>query len=424
MNQPASNPILRRLQILEGLWNEFAADADARILRWIASDDSVQMLQTFIDLQSESSEIPDLFIELKSPLLKPAEWTSQLLAEFTQTVADNRANIEALGIVVRWNPPPPQPPPDHPTLLNSLIEFATFTQSLADHFVVVLNPSAVISRSELDNWLTKLATLPIPEALRFMVIDYDHPPQLRRLAESPVGRSVDPQLNMSQAYEQIAAEAGPPGPGHDFRRYYVATTNAAGQGDTAAASQAAAKAIEIAVRENWHHLACTVQMALGAAWFTAGKPTEFLNCCHAALKHLLGQTDDVCRKLLVTVHMSTGSACIAAGKTADAATPFQAAATAAAEIQDHRGELEGWRMAAWCLEQAGQSQPAWDCSLKSLAAAKLLDPEQRRNTHLPWAGETMLRLARKDKQRRDLTENQMTELLGQDWKSLLTPGAV
>ena len=422
---PPLNPIQLRLRTLEGLWNEFASDKDARILRWIADDDSTQLIQTFINLQSEPvSDIPDLFIELKSPFLNADNWNSQLIEEFAGLISENRTDIESLGIVLRWNPPPAGTIPTLNSLLDSLVAFTKAAESLAEHVAIAINPSAVTHPQQLSLWLQQLAKLPIPESLRFIVIDPAAHPRFQNLEDSPVVRSVDPQLNMPQAYEQIAAEAGPPGPGHDFRRYYVAVTNAAGIGDTAKAEQAAAKAIEIALREKWHHLACTAQMALGAAWLAAGKPEKMLAACQTSIAYLHGLTDDVSKKLLVTLRMSEGSACIAASQNSAAAAAFQLAAAAAAQITDHRAELESWRMAAWCLEQDGQPQPAWDCSLKTLAAATQLPPDQRSLTHLPWAGETMLRLARKDKQRQQFTEEQMNTLLGEDWKSLLKTGAV
>lgn len=318
------NPIQLRLQTLEGHWNEFAAEPSVRILRWIADDDSIQLIQTFIDLQSEPvSEIPDLFIELKSPFLSAANWNSQLLEEFSGIISANRTDIEALGIVLRWNPPPAEVATTLNSLLDSLVAFTKSVESLAEHVAIAINPAAVAEPQQLSLWLQQLAKLPIPEPLRFIVIDPAAHPRFQGLEASPIVRSVDPQLNMPQAYEQIAAEAGPPGPGHDFRRYYVAVTNAAGSGDTAKAEQAATKAIEIALREKWHHLACTAQMALGAAWLAAGQPEKMLAACQTSIQYLHGLTDEVSKKLLVTLRMSEGSACIAAAQNSAAAAAFQ-----------------------------------------------------------------------------------------------------
>ncbi len=67
MSKPPSNPIQKRLEKLEGQWTAFIEQPEARILRWIVDDDSLQMIQLVIDLQSEPvSEIPDLFVEFKT----------------------------------------------------------------------------------------------------------------------------------------------------------------------------------------------------------------------------------------------------------------------------------------------------------------------------------------------------------------------
>ena len=163
---PPLNPIQLRLRTLEGLWNEFASDKDARILRWIADDDSTQLIQTFINLQSEPvSDIPDLFIELKSPFLNADNWNSQLIEEFAAIVNDSRTDIESLGIVLRWNPPPSGTPATLNSFLDSLNAFTKAAESLAEHVAIAINPSAVAQPQQLSLWLQQLAKLPIPESL-------------------------------------------------------------------------------------------------------------------------------------------------------------------------------------------------------------------------------------------------------------------
>jgi tetratricopeptide (TPR) repeat protein len=215
------------------------------------------------------------------------------------------------------------------------------------------------------------------------------------------------------------------GPGIDFRKYFVALTNAAGAGDTAKAESAAAKAIAIATQEKWMYLVATAQMALGAAWFTKQDFEKTLKCYRAATKAVVGAPDEASKKLEVPTRMAEGSVLIAAGKFGEAAAAFQQAAAAAVAVADSPMEVECWRMAGWCHEQNRQPAESWSCGEQSLQAAEKLGPEQRRMTYLPYVGQMLLRLTDKgtNRNRRSDVEHRMRDLLGPNWDTVIVQGA-
>lgn len=293
MTVVAINPIEQRLKKLEGLWTEFIEQPAGRILRWLTDDDSVQMIQLFVDLQSEPvSEIPELFIEFKAPFEKPEDYASSIVESLRAQYNANRDEIVAEGIQSDWTCPPLSNPITTKDLLITLESFQKSHESLTDHIAIVLWPEKSKSAASWERWLTELVVQGIPATVRIVVVDRKDFPALETLAKAHAERviSVDPQLDMPGAYEQIVGDVPGSSPGHDFRKYFVALTNAAGSGDLAKAESTAKKAIAIATQEKWLYLVSAAQMALGAAYFAAGKLTRQFHVIGPRTKQSQGQT--------------------------------------------------------------------------------------------------------------------------------------
>jgi tetratricopeptide (TPR) repeat protein len=430
MNSPALNPITRRLQRLEGLWNEFIALPDARVIRWLVDDDERQLLQTLIDLQSEPdppSGIPDLWIEFPVPFNTRAEYSADLVGFLGELYAADRNAIAAAGITASWRPPSAGGSKSCRDVVQMLKSFQDAHEALTEHVVAVLNPETVLQSAEYLHWLLELAAEAIPASVRFMVLDSVRTPGLSGLAERypALVHTVEPRLGMAGAYEQIVSEASGDGPGHDFRKYFVALTNAAGAGDIQRATVVASKAIEIANAQQWFYLVGATQMALGAAYFARKQLDETLQCYRAANAAIAGRPDDASQKLEIPTRMATGSVLIAAGRYGEAAVAFEDAAMKAVELKDLNSELECWRMAGWCYEQAGRVEESWVCGERSLDAGQKLDAEPRRMSNLSFSGQMLLRLTEKGayRRRRSEIENRMADLLGPDWSAAMVQGA-
>ena len=428
MTDVALNPIEQRLKKLEGLWTAFIEQPEARILRWMVDDDSLQMIQLFVDLQSEPvSEIPDLFIEFKTTFEQPADFAGGVIDSLQQQYAANRDEIAADGIQADWVCPPCSSPPTIKDLLTVLVSFHEKHQALAEHLAVVLWPEKTPKAVQWESWLTELVAARIPGGIRFVVVDRKQFSALEKLAVAHPEKvaSVDPQLDMSAAYEQIVAEAPGNSPGHDFRKYFVALTNAAGSGELAKAESVAAKAIAVATKEQWFYLISAAQMALGAAYFAAGKLDSTIECYRAANKAIAGKDDIASKKLDVPTRMAEGSALVAAEKYGEAAVVFQNAAGVAAANSETTAELECWRMAGWCHETDGQPAQGWDCGEKALEVGGRMNDSARETSTLPYVGQMLLRLAKAGtrKKRKPEIEDQMVRLLGPDWTAALEPGA-
>ena len=209
MSKPPSNPIQKRLEKLEGLWTAFIEQPEARILRWLVDDDAMQMIQLFVDLQSEPvSEIPDLFVEFKTDFELPADFAGALIATLQEQYDANREAIAADGIQADWVCPKCSSPPTITDLVSVLVSFHASHQALAEHLAVVLWPEKTPKAALWERWLTELVALRIPPVIRFVVVDRKQFPSLEKLAESQPEKiaSIDPKLDMSAAYEQIVSE--------------------------------------------------------------------------------------------------------------------------------------------------------------------------------------------------------------------------
>ena len=422
------NPIQLRLRRLEGLWNTFSESAEPRILRWLTDTDEQQMVQLFVDLQSEeASEIPDLFLELRAVLNTASDWTTALVAELSEKHAAERSGLESLGLVAAWTPPE-VPVGGGPEYLVQACDtfYRQLVANVAERLVVVLSPVAVMQSPEWPRWLDQLAQQKIPATLRFMVVDCATTPQLESVARahSSMICTIRPELEMERASEEILDAVPGDSPGHQFRRYFVALTSAAGRADTAAAEAAGQKAVDTALGQHWHGLAATAQMAIAAAWFSAGRLEESIVRYRQACQTAEVGEDLASRNLRVPARMAAGSALIAANRFAEAADTFELAAADAEANENPPQQLEAWRMAGWCHEQARQPRKARHCGEKSLQASTGMDEDQRRLSHLPWVGQMLLRLADSDRDRewRRQTERQMLELLGPEWAAPLALG--
>ncbi|MEQ9411346.1 MAG: hypothetical protein RIK87_26770 [Fuerstiella sp.] len=423
------NPILKRFEKLEAIWNEFAENPEARVLRWLADDDTVGMLARFVDWQNEEEgTIPDLFVRFTVPFRSESEYSAAVRQTIVDQYAATQEDLDAEGLDSGWQPPDA---PDPVTAASVAAAFASLQQRYAEimrNMVAVLVPdNAAEAGSGLQNWLTKLLSGDVPSEVRVMIVDYVAAPAFEQLAEKYPDKvvSVDPELDMPGAYEELVKEAPGSGPGHDFRQLYVQLTNAAGKGDLGGAKAAGERAVAIATQQQWPHLVTVAQMGLAAAYFSAGRLEETIACYRAANQAVAGSDDPGEQKLDVQTRMAEGSALIAAEKHAEAAEVFAQAVPLAQKIDDKTSLLECSRMAGWCYEVAGESDRAWDWGEKAVAAGAAMDESERETSTLGYAGQLLLRLANKGTHSGEekRIRQQMEELLGREWEAELAGAA-
>ncbi len=420
------NAIARRLDRLHDQWNEFAADHEARVLRWLIRGDELRVVEVFLQTEQDdrAGEIPDLFITLADPFEDVVSYGATLRASLLAQYDEARADLRESGMNDNWTPPPP----DGRHTLTAFIDACSSLQDcyadVTERLAVVLMPAAITDRAEWQRWLGAVAQR-LPREVRVAVVDSVEAPALAGLAaENPARvRTVEAGLDMPAATLELAREGGVATPDGQFRVQFAALAQAIVKGDLAAARTRADAAGAIAEANGWGQLTAAVHLALAGGLLSAGEWTEAVSryfSADSAGAQLEAQGDAMGAKLRLQAHLGRAATIFAAQDYVRAAAAYEDATRIATAAGDPLMLLESWRMAAHCHEQAGDAPRAWECGLRALDASEAMSPDSRRHSTLPFAGEGLLRVAEGASGDAQMVDRRLTELVGTpDWRALV-----
>lgn len=424
MSDTQKNAIEQRLDIIEALWNTFADTPDARLCRWVVGLDERRMIDVFLEVQNdESGSVPDLFIRFDDPFTDPARH-GHMLAESLQKKYDEiRESLREDGMPSDWQRPNPgASEADVAVFAKALGSLYSHYQSLLSQVIAVLTPEQVSKNADWQAWLQRFLKA-VPPGVRVMVVDDALFPKLAELAkaEPAAVQSIEPKLNMSAAYLELARGVGKGGPGVSFRLGFVALAQAAGTGDIAKVKQLAASALGIAQQQGWPQMQAVVQMTLASALIGAKKSAEAIACYRNAAAVMAAQPNDpAAPKIILQSKLSEGAALVSDGKHVEAAKVYEDSAVFAEQQKDFLMGMESWRMASYCHEASKQVEPSWRCGNKALDAAAKMDADLRASSTLPFVGQAMLRLAKgADEDFAHQVRARMNELAGPEWEKKL-----
>ncbi len=418
------NAITQRIDKMTSQWKEFSAVKEARIARWLAEDGEVQMVETFYNLQTtEAGKTPDFFLKLESAFIDKESYTKKLLNELVQQYETSQKDFEEAGIL--WRPSYKKMPGTFP-FFHNLENFAKSIKALQNHLVIYLSPQENDNFKEWTNWLNEALHWGIPEQVRLMIMDTEKFPLFKTLAENnPVELiTLKPQLNMDAALRQLAAKGNPKDPGVQFRKAYVALTQAATKGNLKELNQLSKQALTIAKANKWVQMQVVVHLTVGGTLL--GKK-EFKRALQtykqaktvAEKAYLKGETAG--GKMMLNAMFGQGSTHIAAKEYREAALVYEQSVPVTEKIKDPFFTLESWRMAGYCYEASKQYEKAWECNQKALDVGLKLDKELRPNSTLPFVGQALLRLTRplKLENAQLVIWQRMIELVGPEWDQQL-----
>ena len=430
MPPPAKNAIEKRLDELTSQWNEFAENSEARLLRWVVVDsDSARVVELFLDMQNEeASHILDLFIRFNEPFEDVNRYGFTLRQSLLNQYEDIREGIGSEGIAADWVCPEVEPEETGIlAFLRTCASLRKYYEGIMVHLVAVLTPQQVEDTDGWTQWLETLAQSQLSGNVRFMVVERHETRILDQLCEAHSDQIVtlQPDLDMPGAYVKLVRDIPGSGAGFTFRRLFIAFTSAASVGNLAAAPHAGQRALKIATDQGWPQMQTVIHMALGSAFFAAGDTAAALKSYRGANEAIAGQDDPAAPKLDIQTRFAEAAMLIAEEQYEQAAEIYELIAPLAQEQEDHFALLESRRMAAYCRQQAGQYEQAWNEGHKALAAGELLDEETRTNSTLPYVGQGLLQLIEEkdDPRRADDVRRRMVELVGDDWEEKLAQGA-
>jgi hypothetical protein len=418
-------PIVDRLEQLAGQWTDFAEKPDARVLCWLCEPDELAMVDAFVAMEDDdrAGQTQDLFVPLQAPYV-PGRYGDALLREFVDKAGKLHAGLDDASVKA-WQPPRVAPnTPDPLPLLQAC-------QSFIDHYklpallVLYLTP-AEADAGAFRQWLDLVTrnALPRMPKLRFALRDDRKAPRVAPLAQAlPKQVVVMPaDLDMAAARLELSENAGNlDKPGGQYRHRFVQMTNALGKQDLPAAEQHGQAALDIAAAEGWHALAVPIHLTLGAALAGAGK-IEAANRRYASAETSAAQGDKagdpVCLRLRVQARLCRGSLLIHAAAWQLGANHFAETLPLAKSVKDPGMVIDCYRLAAFCLEQAKQFQPAWQQGVDGLAYARTVDKAALGTTTLPYLGEALARLCKHGALGGSWKriEQELVTLLGPKWR--------
>ncbi|QDU60484.1 hypothetical protein Pan216_13250 [Planctomycetes bacterium Pan216] len=418
------NAIERRIQRVEEYWNEFAVNPDARLMRWLTDSENAQIVDAFVQLQSEDSgESPDYFLRFEQPFESFDSYSGVLCKTLREMYEEQRDALEAEGIDNTWQcPVPEEGNGDLRIFTRACGSFWKHYADLMERMVIFLTPTTIASVEEFHRWFAEILAKDPPEAIRFMMVDNVHAPFLGPLADADPARVVTQplDLDMADAHRELARGDGPNTPDRAFRKEYASLTNAAGKGDVKGAELSAKRALTIAKKENWPAMGVVTHFALAAAYTAAGNKDSAIDtyrragvAANAADK----QGAEEGPKLILQARMAEGAALVEAERYEEAAEAYAAAVPMAQKTEQLLAELECQRMRCFCLATLGEREQAWEAGKAALAVGEQLEPEQRLNSTLPYVGRALRDLAANEsfEEQWPAVSKRLDEALGEDW---------
>ena len=421
------NPIERRLEQINTLWDEFIENSDARLLRWFGKQDSLRMVDVFLKVENEEiGHTKDLFINLDNAFENQKEYGFDLIELIKKEYKRSLNHLEEENIPSDWLCPALNPKlSDIENFINCCVSFKDFYKEMLSHFVIVFLPQKISNKSDFQTWLLTLANSDIPDTVRFMVVDYAELPVLEsaELAENKKIITQELDLDMPAAYMELAHQVGDT-PDCKFRNCFLALSIAAGKGDIKCAAKEAKAALAIAEKHNWITMQTTVYMALASAYLAAGKTDEaIVNYQHAEKTTVKDheEGDTTASKLMLQAKFGHAGVLLSEKQFTEAADVYKEVVPLAQQLEDNMMTIEACRMASYCYEKENEIDLAWEYGDKALDAGDILKQQDRKNTTLAFVGQAMLGLTEHHPydQQFETLDKRIENSLGVNWKKLL-----
>jgi hypothetical protein len=429
---PPTNPVQRRLDLLQDQWTQFASNPQARLLRWVVAPDEVAMVAALWVKESDerAAETPDLFLRLRSGFEDPERHGFALRREFLQelTRAQEALGEESRG--PRWTCPAPLVgASDAQALVAALEAFRAAHAPTGGVVGVWLDPEELADDGLYSAWLQRLAAV-APGGCRFVVLEEVGRPAFEALAsaEPELVRSEVADLDMAGAAEEISGQTGDlETPGGRYRQLFVQLGNAAKGEDIARARALADRAAALAEEQKWPALAAAAHMVLGGV-LSSCEPQEAIaryGRAEGLAEKGAAEGDAQCGSIRLGARMASGSVLVSTGAFAEAASWYRETVPMAEAARDARTVVDCWRLASYCHEQSGALDAAWEAGLAGFGVGRGLDAQTKKTSTLSYLAEGLMRLTSKRPLRRyaEAMEEQIIAVLGADWQPAMARSA-
>jgi len=431
------NAIEKRVIDLQERWETFV-QSDAKLLRWLADQREIRVIDGFIKLQAEEHDYHagDLFFSFDTPFVDENQYATALVTAFKADYdnADKEAK-QAGQALPEWRPDE-QKDRDPVTWLATT--WCSFAELFGDNFrflVAYLRPQQ-IDVADTSAYIAFVAALiaQLPDNTRVLFPDTAERPFADALEQNELVQSDKLELDMDRAYTELAQTSGGEGPGYEFRNLMVAAMQAGNAGYTAAFVTNLDNLLDLTTTQDWLQQAIVVHMLAGGVAMNSKEFTQVIAHYTSAIelaKKLRERSDPVGPVCLYQANMAVGTAYLVQEKAdyPNAAEHFIAATKAAAECGDTQKGLyliEAWRMAAHAHSGEKKIAAAWEALWQSHAAAALLPEEiAPTDTTLAEVGKALLQLTQKQHRwiggstpyagKANMVRDAFTSVLGESW---------
>lgn len=402
----ALNPVEQRLVELQGLWQDFLADAGRRLLLWQVPDNARRLLHAFFEAQRH--DLPggapyvgtDTFIVFDSSFENSMQYARALKAELAGQYAASGDAFKPLGIEPDWGFSPAQVPDSAAAWVQALNALAAHHPALG-HLVAVLMPATVADEPARLAWLQRALQAGPSPRVRLVVLDSLETPVLASLAgDEQVHAQVHAQVVRMDAWDlarDTFAQSPAVGAAGVFRTLLAGLFGLVDKGTANQVMAKATDALAFARRQGWQDQEVVVRMLAAGAMLKERRFDEaVVHHRHARTmaEQLVSAGHPVGRQLVLQTWFGEASAHLAADDLPRAAGCYAQAEPVARELAHPILWIEALRMQLHCLARSGEPDAALACGLRALQVGEQhLKPPARPMTTLPWVATELLQLA-------------------------------
>lgn len=423
MDKEPPNPIMHRLNRLESLWRQFMTRPEARICRWLISEDEMRMIYGFVEYSyTTESEVDESIINFQTAFTSKQSYSKDLVQDLWRLCQQDQPEMAENDLILSWKPREFSPYEKN-AAAGFLSNFAEFGQQLKAQSIAVafLDPNDKIK--DFEKWLGDALQAGIPDTMRIMVIDleqYSFFENLSKLFPEKI-TTLQPKLDMMGAMKQLASAGNPTDPAVQFRRAFLDLSQAVSKLDIDLVKKAMNSPLQIATENNWPHLQASVYALAASAYSGNKRYDEALQQYQQSQQigiTMLAKGDALGATIAMQALFHKGAMFVAKKDFQTGAKTYGEAAIMAQHTGDPSFIMEARRMQCFCSTHAGDGQNAWTVGWQGLDAAEKIDPAVRANSTLPFLGKSLLDLANRlgKKAEYPVLLEKMQALAGTDWE--------
>lgn len=392
-------PMLRAIQRLGEAWLNASADPTRRLLVWRVPANASRLLAAFFETQrhDEGRDTPDYFLRLDTAFETGFAYSREVKQSLLERYLGSQDELRAQGVALGWRGPHDAHPDSAHGVVQVLDSFATHHQRHLRLLAVVIDPERCVPGDGLARWIDAALAAAPGERLRLVLLDTDEDPRWQPLLErhAHVAARIEAPVDLFAIARDTAAQSAGTGPEVLYRQLLADLMLLLERGSPQQVAARAERALGLAHRHGWQDQQAVVQMMVAGAWLKGGDHGQAINAyrqARSAAQTARSQGHAAAPELVMQSWFGEAGCWLAANNPGQATQGYLQAATAAASIPHPMFQLEGQRMAGYCLLQQGKREEARTQLLEAIRIATPLSPQDRHATTLPQALWDLLQL--------------------------------